>query len=1721
MKSEDVTASTGGRDQRISTPATTGQATRSTSITAASLTSGGGNAPSDTGLSRSSEQRAKELGCLLADIPKYGIAPNAKLPPSLMGKTFPQDRYLDPALKAFNEAHAELSDRLNDRHNNPISSEEYDRLELKFLSEAAHAVRASVAYSGESNNAGNMRKDFSMKSSFSNTMAIVHSRAPLILAPLALKAIHEMEVVPDDGTKTISDKVLTGTLLALTLPVMANSANHSYSESNGGNATKMNFDFAGGARHLLGPLAGKPHGPGPAHWGTGAAVFGMIIALTAVSGALNESRGEEDDDSWGKALTDTAVSAFVNLFAVGVYEAVRQLAIVAQNTLSGDESAQMAERMDHRRNQTDVYISQTTFKSDRSRTQGLAAIDTPRGRARLITTAGSVAAGIVAGGLNNLPQNGSAFEKSLLTFSAATLAKWATSLILTDTFNHPKKHPELSSLATTQIRIDDIRNSALEPYIDFSVGLANAALALQPDTGSGFKSAKDVLYQLLSPSGTSLSAMSPSTGGGISGPGAAGTTDFDVRAFAATTFIFDDQKFGDPNSASKIYASTQIVQDQLELFKKDFLDLKEEMKQFTSGTSNHLKRQFDYIEKSTRACEEMLARFQAVVAEEFESIDAPNVGGVRMTFASQANQRGPQGFEIYRQAREAMRNADPSTQTGRDTIQEQQQIIASFCCGPIEGVQLQNLDKSKIPNDALGVAAVAVRETLKAEIYELHTRSMLLASNLTIQNYLESSGTDTNSNPGDPGNNGDLPQRMGDALHKLLPIHTGIVGANFEDVTRGFLADLEKVPDSVLSDTKTPGGGDKSKIFHVLSREAGMRLNMAMLSENIVRQMNSDSVASKETADVLHGKLNLLRDRIDDVANDKARAMQQFARSKVIGIEMREDGIDVTRVKARLDFALNRIKSEANPRPLPANHTSTDFSALHRPLLDNLDKLASSPGRNIGILSKSEIEGRGSPAFAVEKEQFVAQLKDAFRDMTKAGDYKLSVTKFLERLDESFGATPKKLASLKSFIVTELPEMKDFFELAATELAHLIKNPFTAATVALGQSTTVTVSTADAAPAPAANTDFGLLNQQIGKLQESLRAADGDVKTFWDGNLATPIQTSAKELVLHKLADTHRHQSAFANQHENLVDTYQRMKKIGVAKSVIMPIPTLLNHGGQMIDYYTSGTYGISYSPSPRDQREGITAKHSQGAALLPKDGGEQALLKQLGELHQKRVKAEAELSKLEENSAESGKPDSRETTAKKDELRATIAAIKDVFDFYVLSTTVADTADTNKRGMEEKILGQFAGSKQMFGSYLIKMLGENTFNKTNVNSRQPVDTDREAVKNAIMTAAQLGRPFNLHSDAARPGDKQTWFNEVRELLTEVAEGTKALDRAKRVLMEQKGETDAQIASNFKVIWSHAGGIAADARDAVDHLAKLRGLMDDQDLGKHVLVDISWDKTYSVAMKNFQDHLDIQKSKLNDLPEIANKQGADKKAAIKTTQENLKTISRMIESFAMSMDNFSSATTKAHLANRHGLDQTAALSRVAASTPFDLHKEQLANFKAQFEVLFKSDPNLRAVFLRMVEEPPSTTNNNWMGFFVNHSDKIMFGTDALVPHTKVTGEMQYQINALNYYPFFDMIDVMAEYYGGNNNPNLVNDAVPQAEADRLQGVTEDIRHGTFERLLSESNFDAGDQIIDAYLARKDTAQMATSNTPAVLEDVYKNTLVPSANRGTAPTDRIV
>lgn len=209
-------------------------------------------------------------------------------------------------MKAFNEAHAELTDRLKDRHTNPISPEEYDRLELKFLSEVAHSVRASVAYSGEPNNAGNMRKDFSLNSSFSNTMAIVHSRVPLILVPLALTAIHEMGVGPDDG-------------------------------------------------------------------------------------------------SWGKAPSDTAVSAFVNLVAVGVYEAVRQLAIVGQDRLSGDKSAQMAERMDHRRNQSDVYISQTTFKSNRSCTQGLAAIDTPRRPARLITTAGSVAAGIGAGGLHSIP----------------------------------------------------------------------------------------------------------------------------------------------------------------------------------------------------------------------------------------------------------------------------------------------------------------------------------------------------------------------------------------------------------------------------------------------------------------------------------------------------------------------------------------------------------------------------------------------------------------------------------------------------------------------------------------------------------------------------------------------------------------------------------------------------------------------------------------------------------------------------------------------------------------------------------------------------------------------------------------------------------------------------------------------------------------------------------------------------------------------------------------------------------------------------------------------------------------------------------------------------------------------------------------------------------------------------------------------------------------------
>lgn len=94
MDSKDVTASTGGGNHRVSTPAPTRPATRSASITVGPMTTGAGSAPSGVALGRSSEQRAKELGRLLADIPKYGIVPNAKLPPSLMGKTFPQDQYI-------------------------------------------------------------------------------------------------------------------------------------------------------------------------------------------------------------------------------------------------------------------------------------------------------------------------------------------------------------------------------------------------------------------------------------------------------------------------------------------------------------------------------------------------------------------------------------------------------------------------------------------------------------------------------------------------------------------------------------------------------------------------------------------------------------------------------------------------------------------------------------------------------------------------------------------------------------------------------------------------------------------------------------------------------------------------------------------------------------------------------------------------------------------------------------------------------------------------------------------------------------------------------------------------------------------------------------------------------------------------------------------------------------------------------------------------------------------------------------------------------------------------------------------------------------------------------------------------------------------------------------------------------------------------------------------
>ncbi|WP_299552865.1 hypothetical protein [uncultured Tateyamaria sp.] len=1645
------------------------------------------------------KRRAKELATLLVNIPKYSITNDAKNPISVTGTVFPQDRFLPQALQEFNAAHDELTQKLNGGAES-ITSEEATKLELKFLTKAAHAVRAAVAYSGETNNANNRRQDFSWASSASNIATIIQSRAPILLAPLAVKFIHSIGY-PDTP---LANKAAVAATLAAALPIAGRDAHHRYSESGMGAATKTNFDLSGGIRRvgemtgvssLVGRFTPPPQAPGPAHWGTGALAMGLVMGLSLLGQVISDRNptnlGAAPEDSWQKSLAQTAIMTLGTLMAVSFLEAVKQTAIAVQNDRNGDGSAQMAERMDHRRNQSDVFISQTTFKSLRSRTQGIPAVDTPRGRARLIQQAGSIAAGVVAGALYKSPGNLSAFGQSALGFLAASITKWGTETVATHLLNHPKRHPEHASLATTQIRVDDIRNSAMQAYTEFSVSLANGLLTSLKSEDGISQPAKELLYKSHLPQANNAETSNQASSNrpeltNIS------SAHFDTKAFAATSFLFDTQKLKSTEIGPDLNNANKKLRSQIALFKNDFDTLKAGIHSSVSERSNHLKRQIDYIDKSLRSCDEMLERLESAIHDEFQLTgDRPNA------------QARTQGLNLYLQAREAMKNLDPSDVEGREAIKEQQNKIASFCCGSLECDALTGMDLSKIPNDALGVALVAVRETLKAELYDLHTRSMLLASNLTMENYLDKAGLGDEVQPTVQGDGGGLPQALESALYKLLPIHTALVDSDFEEMSKDFLGTVASIPSSFFSDSDRKKGQLKSKAFHVLSRESGLRPSMVKVADMTNRRLSSPEGSRTHRNGQNHLlKLKNLRKDIDKVGTDVTRKAGNFAASTFKGNEMRVDGIDVARVKTRLDLALNLIQ--------PGN-----FSQDHGALLASLDKFASDPSESLNILSRADHRSQGSPVSAVVKEDFVDQLKAAFKDMTHEGQHKLGVDVFLQKLHDGLSKQPEKLEELKNFILKELPETRDFFKMALGELSYVVGNPFEAVSTDEDIVTIdATVPSTIAEPIVPPETEMKLIETQLQKLRESLSSVDGDVKNFWDGLMSTPVQESAKELELYKLADTHRHQSAFANQHENLFDSYHRMKKVGVHKSVIMPIPTILNNGGQMIDYYTSGTYGISYSPSPKDQREGITRTLSQGAALMPNASGENALIRQLGDLFKERASAQQELDGILSTTDQLSIEDVDSVAERANELRAKVEVIDDVFGFYVLSSTIADTGNANKKGMEEQVLGQFAKSKDLFGSYLIKMMGENTFNKTNVNSRQPVDTDRDAVKNAIMIAAQLSRPFNLHSDAAKPGDKQTWFTEVENLLREVVESTNALDDVKSEKAEREGVNDARLASNFKVIWSHAGGIAADARDSVDHLFKLRNLMNDETVGKHLLVDISWDKTYSVAMKNFQDYLDIQKNDLKVDPS-GNSVGQLEEQQVAQTKENLKTVSRLFESLSFSMDNFSSGVTKAHLAHRHGLSQTAAFSRVASSTPFDLHKQQLANFKGQFESLFKTDPGLRKVFVSMIGDAPSQRNNNWVGFMVNHSDQIMFGTDALVPHTKITGEMQYQMNALNYYPFFNMIDVMSEYYSEDGPGNIVEDGGSMENLRNLERATDNITFATFERLMDEQDYAGGDEIIDAYLSDQSNRRMATANDGAILEAIYTDTLVSTPR---LPTD---
>ena len=344
--------------------------------------------------------------------------------------------------------------------------------------------------------------------------------------------------------------------------------------------------------------------------------------------------------------------------------------------------------------------------------------------------------------------------------------------------------------------------------------------------------------------------------------------------------------------------------------------------------------------------------------------------------------------------------------------------------------------------------------------------------------------------------------------------------------------------------------------------------------------------------------------------------------------------------------------------------------------------------------------------------------------------------------------------------------------------------------------------------------------------------------------------------------------------------------------------------------------------------------------------------------------------------------------------------------------------------------------------------VGEVTGIKEIVTEKNPhrPDVAGGATQTLLIESAKRGLPVILHHDRGVPGQKNKYAEKVRTAVREWATRMTTFATEQDPLKLRPGVDPATVPKiKPKLVWAHGAGISRFTAESNHHTRDLDELLSEPDLADILYLDLSWDYITNDMMENVYDQL----TRHNVAPRL---------------REGLQNALKLYKAFTY----LGGLADKADDLRNKNLSSTYRLAGEAIAKHY---YAALADFRERVREAF-DDPHTLTVFTNLMNEH-GTDGNNWLYLMRAHSDRLMFGTDALAVGIKAHGDSAYAMNVLVMYPLFEILEGAAR-------------TIPTAA-----GISQKIARTNYDTVFHDPEIIARRHAWEDYLATEKSAESSS------------------------------